>query len=54
MVCAVDDEPVGIDVEVININLDIAKKIFSEDEYDKLMNQPQKNRLIFIFIRFGL
>ncbi|MGN7043659.1 4'-phosphopantetheinyl transferase family protein, partial [Bacillus safensis] len=41
VVCAVDDAPVGIDIEEIKpIDLAIAKRFFSADEYQDLLSQP--------------
>lgn len=43
VVCAVDDAPVGIDVEKIkNIDLDIAKRFFSKKEYSALISLPKE------------
>lgn len=46
VICAVDDTAVGIDVEMIKpIDLEIAKRFFSRDEYRYLMNQPEEMKL---------
>lgn len=46
VVCAVDSESVGIDVERIKpINLNIAKRFFDREEFDYIMKQPESSRL---------
>jgi 4'-phosphopantetheinyl transferase len=46
IVCAVDCDPVGIDIEEIKpINLDVAKYFFSIQEYRWLMDQDEAARL---------
>jgi 4'-phosphopantetheinyl transferase len=46
IVCAVDGEPVGIDIEEIKpISLDVAKYFFSLQEYHWLMDQEEAARL---------
>lgn len=50
VVCAISDFPVGIDVEVIKpIDLDIAKRFFSEDEYSALLNQTEEDKPKYFF-----
>jgi 4'-phosphopantetheinyl transferase len=50
VVCVVDDEPVGIDIEKIKpIELEIAARFFSDDEYKMLMAKSQKDRQDFFF-----
>jgi 4'-phosphopantetheinyl transferase len=46
IVCAVDDDPVGIDIEEIKpISLDVATYFFSTQEYNWLMDQDEAARL---------
>lgn len=48
--CAVDDNPVGIDVETIKpIDFKIAERFFSSYEYFLLMNQPIEKRLKYFY-----
>lgn len=51
VVCAVDDAPIGIDVEVIQpIELDIiAHEFFSKVEYDMLMLQDNHEKFTFFY-----
>lgn len=50
VVCAVDDNPVGIDVEMIKpIDLKVAKRFFSRNEYISLINQPEEMKLKFFY-----
>jgi len=49
VVCATDNQPIGIDVERIHdINMDIAQRFFSDREYSEIMAVPdqemQKNK----------
>ncbi len=46
VVCAVSDEPVGIDIEKIKpMDLDIAKRFFSKDEYESLVSKNDYEQL---------
>lgn len=55
VVCAIDDNPVGIDVEVMKpIDFKIAERFFSRDEYESLMNQPDEMRLKYFYIIWTL
>lgn len=48
VVCAVSNNPVGIDVEYIkSIDFDIAKTFFTKEEYINLMNQDIKTKKYF-------
>lgn len=50
VVCVVDDEPVGIDIEKIKpVELEIAARFFSDDEYKMLMAKSPKDRQDFFF-----
>jgi 4'-phosphopantetheinyl transferase len=45
VVCAIDNLPVGIDIEFQQqINFDIAKRFFSKDEYNDLMSKNESDR----------
>ncbi|MDD2614630.1 MAG: 4'-phosphopantetheinyl transferase superfamily protein [Methanosarcina sp.] len=50
VVCVVDDKPVGIDIEKIKpVELEIAARFFSDDEYKMLMAKSPKDRQDFFF-----
>ncbi len=50
VVCAVNERPIGIDVEKIHpIDLDIAKRFFSCTEYNDLMSKNDSMRLDFFY-----
>jgi len=50
VVCAVDNNPVGVDVEEIKpIDFEIAKRFFSANEYLQLINQPEEMRLKYFY-----
>jgi 4'-phosphopantetheinyl transferase len=50
IVCAVDDEPIGIDIEKIRpAELEIAAQFFSDEEYRMLMAKNPQDRLHFFF-----
>ena len=51
LVCAVNDEPVGVDVELIRAaDPDIAKRVFRDDEYDFVMSGPDMSGSAFFKI----
>lgn len=55
ILCATDNEPIGVDVQEIRpIDLDIAKRFFSEKEYNDLLEQPEKNRLSYFYDLWSL
>ena len=56
VVCAIDDDgPVGVDVEVIKpIDLAIAERFFSSEEYISLINQPEELQLKYFFLIWTL
>ena len=48
VVCAVDEEPIGVDIELIRAaKQGIAKRFFSNDEYEFVMSDPDKNSAAF-------
>lgn len=50
VVCAIDDVPVGIDIEEIKpIDLAIAKRFFSADEYEDLLSKPAERQEAYFF-----
>jgi len=50
VVCCIDDNPVGIDVETIKpIDINIAERFFSKDEYMMLLNKPEKAKQIVFY-----
>jgi len=50
VVCAIDDVPVGIDIEEIKpIDLAIAERFFSPDEYQDLLSQPAERQEAYFF-----
>lgn len=55
VVCAIDNAPVGIDVERKKaVDFDIAKRFFSTEEYDTLMNQGESERSNHFFLLWTL
>lgn len=55
VVCAVDDNTVGIDVEVIKpIDFEIAERFFSKDEYITFKNQPDEMKLMYFYMIWTL
>jgi len=50
VVCAVDSSDVGIDIENIKpIDFNVAKRFFSETEYNDLMNKTDSERLEYFY-----
>lgn len=50
VVIAFSDKQVGVDVEKIrNVNLNVAKRFFSEDEKNRLFSLPAKHQLPYFF-----
>jgi 4'-phosphopantetheinyl transferase len=50
VVCAVDNNPVGIDVEIIKpIDFEIAERFFSKEEYFSLIKQPENMKLKYFY-----
>lgn len=50
VVCAIHDFPVGIDIEAIqSIDLDIAERFFSKDEFNDLMTKDKMHRLSYFY-----
>lgn len=50
VVCVVDDNKIGVDVEIVRpINFIIAKKFFSQKEYTYLLNQNEKMKLKYFY-----
>lgn len=50
VVCAVDNMPIGIDIEFIRpINFDIARKFFSRTEYNDLFSKSDSERLEYFY-----
>lgn len=50
IVCAVDGEPVGIDIERVKpVNFEIAERFFSKEEYRSLMEKEETERLSFFY-----
>lgn len=46
VVCATDNKPIGLDIELIKpINLEVAKRFFTAEEYEYIINQPPDNQL---------
>lgn len=55
VVCAVDNKPVGIDIEYIKpTDLKIAKRFFTVDEYNDLINKDRENRIKYFYILWTL
>lgn len=50
VVCAIDNEPIGIDIEKIYpVGFDIAARFFSDEEYKVLMAKPAEEQQPFFF-----
>ncbi|MCT4620240.1 MAG: 4'-phosphopantetheinyl transferase superfamily protein [Marinisporobacter sp.] len=50
IVCAIDTKPIGIDVEQIKLmDIDIAKGLFSSEEYEALMAIEEQQRLGYFY-----
>ena len=50
VVCAVDCEPIGIDIELIKqIDFSIAERFFSKEEYKDLMSKDENEKLLYFF-----
>lgn len=55
VVCAVDDNVVGIDVEMIKpIDFKIVERFFSRDEYISFVNQPEEMKLQYFYMIWTL
>ncbi len=55
VVCILSDKPCGIDVELIKqADIDIAKRFFSQNEYESLMSQPAHYRTKYFFMLWTL
>lgn len=55
VVCAIDDEPLGIDIEIEKpIDLKIAEQFFSKDEYIAIQSQPQEARQKYFYLLWTL
>lgn len=55
VVCAVNNSTVGIDVEIVKpIDLNIADRFFSKDEYISFTNQPEKTKLMYFYMIWTL
>ena len=50
VVCAVDNRPVGIDVEKVNkVDLNIARRFFTSEEYDDLKSMKAEEQALYFF-----
>ncbi|WP_277375856.1 4'-phosphopantetheinyl transferase family protein [Paenibacillus polymyxa] len=50
VVCAVDDHPLGIDIEQLRpIDFEVGRVCFSDTEYDALMQQDAESRLSYFY-----
>lgn len=50
VVCAIDDMPIGIDVELIKpIDIGVAKRFYSREEYLKLMMLNEEERMEYFY-----
>jgi 4'-phosphopantetheinyl transferase len=55
IVCAINDSPVGVDVEQINdVNLDISRRFFSEDEHSAIMQREGPDRRFLFYALWTL
>lgn len=50
VVCAIDKYPLGIDIEkILPMDFNIAKRFFSKNEYEELMEKKDGERLAFFY-----
>ena len=50
VVCAVDDLPIGVDVEMIKpIDFDIAERFFSNEEYEDFLKKKESEKLPYFY-----
>ncbi|MGS5019179.1 4'-phosphopantetheinyl transferase family protein [Paenibacillus sp. JJ1683] len=50
VVCAIDDHPLGIDIEQLRpIDFEVGRVCFSDTEYDALMQQDAESRLSYFY-----
>lgn len=50
IVCAISDSPIGIDIENIRpVNFEVAKKIFSNEEYNNLAAKSEDEKLSYFY-----
>ena len=50
VVCAVDTEPIGIDIEIIkSINLKVAKRFFSQEEYRDFVSKDENVKMGYFY-----
>ncbi|NJD01078.1 MAG: 4'-phosphopantetheinyl transferase superfamily protein [Ruminiclostridium sp.] len=50
VVCAIDDLPIGIDVEMIqSIDFDIAERFFSKEEYKDFLSKDESEKLPYFY-----
>ncbi|OAZ41977.1 4'-phosphopantetheinyl transferase family protein [Paenibacillus polymyxa] len=50
VVCAIDDHPLGIDIEQLRpIDFEVGRVCFSDTEYDALMHQDAESRLSYFY-----
>ncbi|MDN4083990.1 4'-phosphopantetheinyl transferase family protein [Paenibacillus polymyxa] len=50
VVCAIDDHPLGIDIEQLRpIDFEVGRVCFSDTEYDALMQQDAESRLAYFY-----
>ncbi len=55
VVCILSDKPCGIDVELLKqADIDIAKRFFSQNEYESLISQPAHYRTRYFFMLWTL
>jgi 4'-phosphopantetheinyl transferase len=55
VVCAIDNKPIGIDVETIKpIDLNIARRFFTVEEYNHLMKKDEYNRIRYFYMLWTL
>ncbi len=55
VVCCIDTLPVGIDIQIIkNIDINLAKRFFSQKEYDSIKSLPESQRQSYFFELWSL
>ncbi len=50
IVCAINDSPIGIDIEKIRpVDMDVAKNFFSQQEYNDLLKKTKEEKLSYFY-----
>ncbi len=53
VICGINDFPVGVDIEKIQpVDFSVAKRFFTEKEYEELLNTDPSERLLYYYHQF--